>query len=48
MLKNKKGKKLVVRWNTVKGAKGYQLQYALNKKVQKEKEHTDKENQVHH
>ena len=37
MLKNKKGKKLVVRWNTVKGAKGYQLQYALNKKFKKKK-----------
>ncbi len=31
----------------VTGAKGYQLQYALNK-TQKEKEHTDQENQVHH
>ena len=37
MLKNKKGKKLVVRWNTVKGAKGYQLQYALSKKFKKKK-----------
>ena len=37
MLKNKKGRKLVVRWNTVKGAKGYQLQYALNKKFKKKK-----------
>ena len=37
MLKNKKGKKLVVRWNTVKGAKGYQLQYALNKKFKMKK-----------
>ncbi len=35
--KNKKGRKLVVRWNTVKGAKGYQLQYALNKKFKKKK-----------
>ncbi|MFR0847484.1 MAG: fibronectin type III domain-containing protein, partial [Eubacterium sp.] len=37
MLKNKKGRKLVVRWNTVKGAKGYQLQYALNKKFKRKK-----------
>ena len=37
MLKNKKGRKLVVRWNTVKGAKGYQLQYALSKKFKKKK-----------
>ena len=37
MLKNKKGRKLVVRWNTVKGAKGYQLQYALSKKLKKKK-----------
>ena len=35
--KNKKGRKLVVRWNTVKGAKGYQLQYALNKKFKRKK-----------
>ena len=35
--KNKKGKKLVVKWNVVKGAKGYQLQYALNKKFKKKK-----------
>ena len=35
--KNKKGRKLVVRWNAVKGAKGYQLQYALNKKFKKKK-----------
>ena len=37
MLKNKKGRKLVVRWNTVKGAKDYQLQYALSKKFKKKK-----------
>lgn len=37
MLKNKKGRKLVIRWNTVKGAKGYQLQYALSKKFKKKK-----------
>lgn len=37
MLKNKKGRKLDVRWNTVKGAKGYQLQYALSKKLKKKK-----------
>ncbi len=35
--KNKKGKKLVVKWDVVKGAKGYQLQYALNKKFKKKK-----------
>ena len=35
--KHKKGRKLVVRWNTVKGAKGYQLQYALNKKFKRKK-----------
>ena len=34
---NKKGKRLVVKWNVVKGAKGYQLQYALNKKLKKKK-----------
>ena len=35
--KHKKGRKLVVRWNAVKGAKGYQLQYALNGKFKKKK-----------
>ena len=35
--KHKKGRKLVVRWNAVKGAKGYQFQYALNKKFKKKK-----------
>ena len=35
--KNKKGRKLIVCWNAVKGAKGYQLQYALNKKFKKKK-----------
>ena len=35
--KHKKGRKLVVRWNAVKGVKGYQLQYALNKKFKKKK-----------
>lgn len=35
--KHKKGRKLVVCWNAVKGAKGYQLQYALNKKFKKKK-----------
>ena len=35
--KHKKGRKLVGRWNAVKGAKGYQLQYALNKKFKKKK-----------
>ena len=37
VLKNEKGKKLVVKWDVVKGAKGYQLQYALNKKFKKKK-----------
>ena len=35
--KNKKGKKLVICWNAVKDAGGYQLQYALNKKFKKKK-----------
>ena len=35
--KHKKGRKLVVRWNAVKDVKGYQLQYALNKKFKKKK-----------
>ena len=35
--KHKKGRKLVVRWNAVKGTKDYQLQYALNKKFKKKK-----------
>ena len=35
--KHKKGRKLVVRWNAVKGTKGYQLQYAINKKFKKKK-----------
>ena len=35
--KHKKGRKFVVRWNAVKGAKSYQLQYALNKKFKKKK-----------
>lgn len=35
--KNKKGRKLVVRWNAVKDVKGYRLQYALNKKFKKKK-----------
>ena len=33
--KNGKGKKLTVKWKKVTGAKGYQLQYALNKKFKK-------------
>jgi len=35
--KNGKGKKLTVKWKKVTGAKGYQLQYALNKKFKKKK-----------
>ena len=35
--KNGKGKKLIVKWKKVTGAKGYQLQYALNKKFKKKK-----------
>ena len=41
---NKKGKKLVVKWDVVKGAKGYQLQYALNKKFKKKKSIQTKKN----
>ena len=33
--KNGKGKKLTVKWKKVTGAKGYQLQYAMNKKFKK-------------
>ena len=35
--KNGKGKKFTVKWKKVTGAKGYQLQYALNKKFKKKK-----------
>ena len=35
--KNGKGKKLTVKWKKVTGAKGYQLQYAVNKKFKKKK-----------
>ena len=35
--KNGKGKKLIAKWKKVTGAKGYQLQYALNKKFKKKK-----------
>lgn len=35
--KNGKGKKLIVKWKKVTGAKGYQLQYAMNKKFKKKK-----------
>ena len=35
--KNGKGKKLTVKWKKVTGAKGYQLQYAMNKKFKKKK-----------
>ena len=33
--KNKKGKMIVTSWSSVKGAKGYQVQYAANKKFKK-------------
>lgn len=33
--KNKKGKKIAVYWSTVKEAKGYQLQYTVNKNFKK-------------
>ena len=36
-VKNAEGKKINVKWKKVKGAKGYQLQYALNKKFKKKK-----------
>ena len=36
-VKNKKTRKLVAKWKKVKGAKGYQIQYALNKKFTKTK-----------
>lgn len=35
--KNIKGKKIIVRWNAVKGAKGYQVEYAVHKKFKKKK-----------
>ena len=35
--KNGKGKKLIVKWKKVTGAKGYQFQYAMNKKFKKKK-----------
>ena len=35
--KNGKGKKLTVKWKKVTGAKGYQFQYAMNKKFKKKK-----------
>ena len=35
--KNGKGKKLTVKWKKITGAKGYQLQYAMNKKFKKKK-----------
>ncbi len=35
--KNKKKKAVVLSWKTVSGAKGYQLQYAMNKKFTKKK-----------
>ena len=36
-VKNVKGKKISTKWKKVKGAKGYQLQYALSKKFKKKK-----------
>ena len=36
-VKNIKGKKISAKWKKVKGAKGYQLQYALSKKFKKKK-----------
>ena len=36
-VKNVKGKKISAKWKKVKGAKGYQLQYALSKKFKKKK-----------
>ncbi len=36
-VKNVKGKKISAKWEKVKGAKGYQVQYALNKKFKKKK-----------
>ena len=39
-LKNKKAKKMIVSWKKVKGAKGYQIQYATNKKYKKGKKIT--------
>ena len=36
-VKNKKGKKAVIRWKKVKGASGYQIAYAVNKKFKKKK-----------
>ena len=36
-IRNKKGRKLSLSWNKVKGAKSYQLQYAGNKKFKKKK-----------
>jgi len=34
-VKNKKGKKLKVKWKKVSGANGYQYKYALDKKFKK-------------
>ena len=39
-LRNKKAKKMFVSWKKVKGAKGYQIQYATNKKYRKAKKIT--------
>ena len=36
-VKNVKGKKISTKWKKVKGTKGYQLQYAINKKFKKKK-----------
>ena len=46
-LKNKKKKKIKVTWKKVSGAKGYQIQYAQNKKfTKKKKEKYAKKNKV--
>ena len=34
-VKNRKGKKILVQWKKLKKAKGYQVQYAANKKFKK-------------
>ena len=38
--KNKKGKKAVVTWKKISGAKGYKIQYATNKKFKKARSKT--------
>ena len=36
-MKNTKGKKIILKWKKVAGAKGYQLQYATSKKFKAKK-----------